>query len=253
VGLYREVRTLNVREVVYSPGLGYVPVVVTGVRVLSEAAVEAVERYAGVAPREVYTYTADSDYVEALRRSGLSVEPYSWDREPVWISIYGAGAYVVKKGGRAISGYPLWGYYNGELKRAYVYEPLAESLPLVVHEAAHYAIDILGLEEELKEVEEWVARLCELLAARGAPPIPPGRLVEILRNEDVVWQLERLSEAFGVFLGLIALPRNLAAFRAAVGLAMKGSVGAEVVSGILRGELCTEGQGLAFTLTKCGH
>jgi len=253
VGLYREVRALNAREVVYSPGLGYVPVVVTSARTLSEDAVEAVERYAGVVLREVYTYVADQDYIDALRRSGFSVEQDTHSEPSVLADVYGgAGGYTVKKGGRTISHYPPWGYYSDLLKRVYVYEPLADRLPLVVHEAAHYAVDALGL-GELEAVEERVAQLCELLAARGAPPVPPKVLAEALKSEAVVQQLVELSGTFGILLEPGALPRNLAAFETAVGLAMEGSVGAEVVSGILRGELCIEGHGLAFTLSRCTH
>jgi len=253
VGLYREVRALNVREVVYSPGLGYVPVVVTSVRTLSEGAAEAVERYAGVVLGEVYTYAADLDYVDALRRSGFSVEQDTHSEPSVLADVYGgAGGYTVKKGGKTISHYPPWGYYSDLLKRVYVYEPLAESMPLVIHEAAHYAVDALGL-RELGAVEERVAQLCELLAARGAPPVPPKALAEALRSEAVVQQLVELSKTFGILLEPSPLPRNLAAFDTAVGLAMEGSVGAEVVSGVLRGELCIEEHGLAFTFGKCRH
>jgi len=243
--LYKNVKKLNVRGVIYTPGLGYTPVKVRDVRVLSEDAFEVVKMYVGEpVPREVYTYAADLEYVEALRRSGFTVRPSTGESHGIPVlsilkDVYDNGPkeeYVVERDGKFVVSYPPWGYYDDSLKRIYVFEPLADKLPLIVHEATHYAIDVLGL-KELKSIEEVVARLNEMLVAFNAPPIPVKRLAEALKDEKIAQQLIRLARFLGSLLESPILPKNLMAFIELVDAVRFGNLDAETLSRILRGEL----------------
>jgi len=65
----------------YTPGLGYTPVIVKDYRVLSKEAIEVVKSYVGESiPGGVYIYVADPEYVEALKRAGFRVEPLYWHK-----------------------------------------------------------------------------------------------------------------------------------------------------------------------------
>jgi len=245
MSLYKGVKKLNIRGTIQTPGLGFTPVIVKDVRVLSKDALKVVRRYVGKpVPRKVYTYVADPEYVKALKRSGFRVEPSTGEEDGILIRpaikhIYGDGAkgdYVVERAGKFVTSYPPWGYYDASLKRIYVFEPLADKLPLIVHEATHYAIDALGI-EELKSVEEFVARLNEMLVAFNAPPIPVKRLSEALKDEKITQQLIRLARFLGSLLEPRIMPKNLMAFIELVDAVEFGNLNAETLSRILRGEL----------------
>jgi len=248
MSLYEEVKKLNVREVIYTPGLGYTPVIVRDVRVLSKDALEVVKRYVDEhVPREVYTYVADPEYVEALKSAGFTLKSrkdcpdYLLLVLPIIMYIYGydvKGDYIVEVDGLLIS-YPPWGYYNNSLKRIYVLETLADKLPLIVHEATHYAIDVLGL-EELRPIREEVARLNEVLVAFDTSPIPVKRLAEALKDEKIVQQLINLVERLGNLLEPETPHKNLRAFINAVIEVEYGGLHPETLVMVLRGELHIE-------------
>jgi len=116
MSLYEDVKELNVRDI-STPGLGYTPVIVRDVRVLSKDAFEVVKRYVGEPiPREVYTYVADPEYVEALRRAGFTVKPSTGEDDyilvpPIIKDIYGDSVkrnYVVEVDEFAVL-YSPWG------------------------------------------------------------------------------------------------------------------------------------------------
>jgi len=267
MSLYEEVKELNVREVIYTPGLGYTPVKVRDVRVLSKDAFEVVKRYVGEpVPREVYTYTADPEYVEALRRSGFRVEPYTGENEgvpiaPIASSIYGRveGRYVVYDGstGAYIASYPPLGHYSSSKKVIQILESVADKISVIVHEATHYAIDALHM-DELGRIGESVARLNEVLSEFNAPPTPLNLLTSALNNSEVVAELEKLVESMGVrsqiddIVRKKGVPRNLAVLATVVELIEEGELDAKIVAEIIRGEKCIKDYGLVFTFAECG-
>jgi len=263
--LYEEVKELNVREVVYVPGLGYTPVIVRDVRVLSKEAIEVVKRYVGEpVPREVYTYAADPEYVEALKRSSFRVEPYTSEDEgvpmaPIMNYIYGRveGRYAVydDSTGRYIASYPSLGLYSNSKKAIYILESIADKISVIVHEATHYAIDALHI-DELERIGESVARLNEVLSAFNAPSTPLNLLASALNNSRVVAELEKLVEFVGVrsqidVFRIKGIPENLAVLTTLVGTIEEGELDPKIVAEVIRGEKCIKDHGLIFIFTKC--
>jgi len=263
--LYEEVKELNVREVIYTPGLGYTPVIVRDVRVLSKGAIEVVKRYVGEpVPREVYTYVADPECVEALRRLGFRVEPYTGEDEdvpvvPIMNYIYGRveGRYAVYNDstGGYIASYPPLGYYSSSKKAIYILESIADKISIIVREATHYTIDALRM-DELGRIGESVAWLNEVLSAFNAPPTPLNLLTSALNNSRVVAELEKLVEFVGVrsqidVFRIKGMPENLAVLTTLVGVIKEGELNPKIVAEIIRGEKCIKDHGSIFMFTKC--
>jgi len=268
MSLYKEVKKLNVREVIYTLGLGYTPVIVRDVGVLSEDAFEVVKRYVGEpVPREVYMYAADLEYVEALKRAGFKVEPYTGENEgvpivPILGSIYGRveGRYVVYDSitDAYMALYPSLGYYNSSKKVIHILESVADKIPIIVHEATHYTIDALHM-NELGRIEESIAGLNEALSAFNAPPTPLNLLTSALNNSRVVTELEKLVEfmkgqsQIDIMVKEKKLPRNLAVLATLVEMIGDGRVHPRVVAEMIRGEKCIKDYGYVYTFTKCDN
>jgi len=213
-----------------------------------------VKRYVGEpVPREVYTYAADPKYVEALKRSGFTIKPYSGDELYDRVE----GVYIVCHGsGKPCAIYPPLDYYSGPGKAIRIHEAIADRIFAIVHEATRYAIDALDM-KDLERAWNVVAELNGILATFEAPPVPLDLLVSALNNSRVVAELEKLvnpekQSQINAIYGYHGIPENLALLSTIVGMIKNGEVLPSDVAGILRGERCVEEHGYLLIFKDCG-
>jgi len=253
MGLYKDVEKLGGRETVYTPGLGYTPVILKEARVLSESSIKLVKKYVGgPVPSKVYVFAADPDYLEALKKSGYTVKPYTEDE------LYGRveGVYIVCRGSDGpCAVYPPLDHYSGPGEAIWIHEAVADRIPAIVYEATRYAIDTLGM-KDLERVRDVVAELNGILAASKAPPVPLGRLVSALNDSRVVAELEKLVDPevqrqVNAIYEYHGVSENLALLSTIVGMIKNGEVHPMNVAGILRGERCVEIHGYLLIFKDC--
>lgn len=259
---YRNSTQIMKKDLIFTPGLGYTPVVVKEKRVLDDATVEEIKKYTGYDPvPEVYVIDADPEYLDLLRKSGFSVNPLSHeDIIPIMLKIYNPAAisrkYRVYGKGVATS-YPPLGYYDEERMRVFVYEPVSNNLGILVHENVHHALNIESSRlRELAMVDESVAGFCEVLAELNCPPTPLQLLAKALQEHKILDQLTYIVKATGVEDEIQVreyggLPEPVAIFATLVSLIEEMDINPCDVAGIIRGEKCVKDYGLFYIIGKC--
>jgi hypothetical protein len=243
------------RDIVFTPGLGYTPVLLVEKGVLSSGTVKKVKELLGVSDvlETVYIIAPDPDYIRLLRKTGFEVEvgddtPYA---APLLRRIYGEikGRIRVRKPNSFVAFYPPLGFYDDSRKSVFIYEAVADRLGIIVHENVHYTIDVMGL-ETLREIEEPVARFYEAVAEMKCPSIPIVELEKKLKDENAVRELDKLLAN----LGIKSVPQaRMHQFVSVVGAVEEHGVDACTVAGIIRGEICVENYGLFFRLAPCSR
>ena len=255
--IYRSVERIEEKDLIWTPNLGWVPVVVKKEGVLNDEVVKKIAKYTGgPVLSKVYSMAPDKDYVELLRKAGFELEPCVTATNPIMMYIYGnviEGAWRVSGKG-IVANYPPLGYYDDSRDKIFVLDSVSNRLGVIVHENIHYAAKEMDL-VKLNDVEETVARFYEVLAEIGVENliVSVKELPQKLEDGKVIGNLRFIVEALGVKGDIPINKRNEATwlFRKAVGLVEEGELDPRILHRIVRGDACIENFGSTFRIVNC--
>lgn len=253
--LYESVESIGEKDLIWVPGLGYVPVVVKEKRVLSDEAVREIAKYTGgPVLREVYIMAPDKEYAELLKKAGFELKPLEAD-VPIMEAIYGSvveGAWRVHRD-VAVASYPPLGNYDDFRTKVFVLDSVSNKIGVIVHENVHYAIKRMNL-TELNPVEEAVARFYEVLTEIGVEdPLPVKDLPQKLEDEKVVENLRFLIKELGHSTRDVSKNLSEAAqlFIKAVNLVEERMLCPRILLRVVSGKACIENRGHLFRVVNC--
>lgn len=257
--LYVSRTRVRKKRIIFTPGLGYTPVMVEEKAVLSEETVNMLREVLGTCDilREIYIIAPDREYLELLTKSEFRVveneeHPLA---APIMKAIYGSpipNKYVVRFCS-LIASYPPLGYYNSEKREIYILKSVSEKLGIIVHEEVHHALNTHNY-SKLKSFEEHVARFYELCTEMNARPPTLEELDKLLGDQQVLNRLRELLNKVNPSL----LRRHSASemkkinpFINAITLVENGEIEVSILVDILKCNLCIEDYGLIYRFVKC--
>ena len=247
------------KSLIYTPGLGYTPIIVEERALLSPETVNMLRDALGTSDilEEIFIMGPDPEYLELLIKAGFRVgeegerHPYA---SPTMEVVYGfsiPGRYIVRGAG-VVASYPPLGFYNSEKSEIYVLKSVSDKLGLIAHEEVHHALNTHRY-SELERFEESVARFYELCLEFSVKSPTLGELDQLLRDDAVK---SRLEDLVVTVLHPLGSPKDPASkrfhpFVQALGLVEEGDIQISTLVGILTGRLCIEKYGYVFRIVKC--